>query len=1379
MKRLSLLLVAMLISAMAIWAQTAVHWTVGSGVVNQSNVTWIGFTTPTVDDNGQTITEIPLHDIQLCTRTGDGNKTAYMVISSDKDITTGRVAISTNAPTPLDKDFVMYTFKDVTLKAGQTYYMLFTESNTTIKSCGQRIAVSNTNASYSAQVCASNNTVTTAWEPYFKVRSTTPTNVQWSVGNSNSNVSNINWIGITVPTIDDEGEAASYVPLNEIKLCTRTGGSEKTAYMVVSTSKDIKNSIAISDNAPAPQNGAFTKYTFTDVYLKAGATYYLYFSTSKETLSSCGQRIAISNTNGNYTPKVSYGNNETTDWVPYFTVNKTIVPPVLSNTYGQKWVRISNCNNTGYAWCAPTNGNVAAEATDGTAAHELFCFVGNNTDGFDIYNKALGEQYKLTASTSPTEGATASWTTGEAAKWFFNTTLAESTDKPGLGITTNAEGDMSLNLWGNNAGEMKFYSISSAASRWTFTRLNPNPIKIKYAVTGETKYPETNTRIGEFKLVYEGGTNTVTLSKDVNGTSLNFYPEYGEVSMSLFTYRGWKGTIDEGDYTTINITADTESDYQYLWYHHNPPYRIPAIGTRKDGKLLAVNDYRPCGGDIGNGRVDLVKRIGAPDGSTWEAGQTIIMGNTTDKWNGNDGFGDPALCIDRETGRVLLMCVTGRTVCGNATRSNPNRIARFYSEDGGETFHSAVEGRDSIYDDVTEHIYGLWDTDAYKAGDKTSADKYTAQSFFLGSGRIFQSSKIKVGDYYRIYAALWSKDMHNRVAYSDDFGMTWHILGTRTDMPFPNFGNANEPKCEELPNGDVIMSARKPNGRYYNIFTYTDAAKGQGSWGTGTNASFNAPSDGSGTDGEIMTLSVLDAAGNLRNIVLQSLPTGLSEKSGDARRNVGFFFKDITSSTSYKKDGKNDAATFATEGWERGLLVSDVQGSAYSTFSVQQDGRIAFFYEETPGGYSMVYVPLTISDITGGKYVKIVGNAERIFDKEHHAGITPFAAKAGKDCTLALNFESKEADITGMNFDIEMPECLSRTQDNGTDKAFAIADESRMTTADHSVSVNGTRVSITATATDDSKYIKGTSGKLLNLYYTTATDVADGIYPVKLTNITMTDGNGNVLDIAPVTSYVKVGNPQNVTLALDGHVPSYVSKALTSESGITALDMSKVTSVEGNFTLVDRRSIVVPEVDVTFEQATYNRHMANQWGTICLPFAVESNANVQYYELTDVNDSYMTFAPIDHVEAGMPAVCKRLGDELNITADNVTLAKTTGENAQQIDNYAWTLKGTFDNLTIDPSQQNNAAIYYIACNQFVYANQSFPVPAFRAWFEAPAKGASAQALSISTEGGVATGINIIENADGTIKVAYGLDGRRMNKEAKGIQIINHKKVIVK
>ena len=39
------------------------------------------------------------------------------------------------------------------------------------------------------------------------------------------------------------------------------------------------------------------------------------------------------------------------------------------------------------------------------------------------------------------------------------------------------------------------------------------------------------------------------------------------------------------------------------------PYRIPALAQMKNGRLLALTDYRLCNLDIGFGRVDLHGRI--------------------------------------------------------------------------------------------------------------------------------------------------------------------------------------------------------------------------------------------------------------------------------------------------------------------------------------------------------------------------------------------------------------------------------------------------------------------------------------------------------------------------------------------------------------------------------------------------------------------------------------------------------------------------------------------------------------------------------------------------------------------------------------------------
>lgn len=163
------------------------------------------------------------------------------------------------------------------------------------------------------------------------------------------------------------------------------------------------------------------EYKFEDITLQAGSTYYMFFSTSNTNVASCGQRIAIDNASGNYAP-VSAGGSERT-WVPYFKVNvadANAVPPVFSSVYGEKWLRLTNCNNADYAWSAPSSSKAGTAKMDMSQENQLFCFVGNNTDGFTIYSKTLGEDYKLTASTSPGNGTAASWTTGTAAKWFLD-----------------------------------------------------------------------------------------------------------------------------------------------------------------------------------------------------------------------------------------------------------------------------------------------------------------------------------------------------------------------------------------------------------------------------------------------------------------------------------------------------------------------------------------------------------------------------------------------------------------------------------------------------------------------------------------------------------------------------------------------------------------------------------------------------------------------------------------------------------------------------------------------------------------------------------------------------------------------------------------------
>lgn len=374
------------------------------------------------------------------------------------------------------------------------------------------------------------------------------------------------------------------------------------------------------------------------------------------------------------------------------------------------------------------------------------------------------------------------------------------------------------------------------------------------------------------------------------------------------------------------------------------PYRIPAIATAKNGNLIAVSDYRHCGADIGFGRVDLHYRISDNNGHNWSKELTMVEGDGIEG-STRCGYGDCAIVADAKSNEVLVVCVTGNTVYGHSTttRQNPNRVAVLRSYDNGVTWNAPEE--------ITEDIYSLFDKSALGP----------VQSLFFGSGRICQSHKIKMGKYYRIYAALCARPGGNRVVYSDDFGHTWKALGNIDKSPAPQ---GDEPKIEELPSGDVLLSSRAWGGRHYNIFNYISRRKATGIWqevAASWEQEGGVVAKQNSCNGEILIIDAINhATGKVVPLALQSVPLG------PGRANVGIYFKALESKYNYQTP-----VNFATS-WSGPYQVSTIN-SAYSTMCLQADGRIGFFYEEETYGpntaYTEMYIPLSLEQITSGAYI--------------------------------------------------------------------------------------------------------------------------------------------------------------------------------------------------------------------------------------------------------------------------------------------------------------------------------------------------------------------------------------------------------------------------
>ena len=404
--------------------------------------------------------------------------------------------------------------------------------------------------------------------------------------------------------------------------------------------------------------------------------------------------------------------------------------------------------------------------------------------------------------------------------------------------------------------------------------------------------------------------------------------------------------------TTTTAVAQTaasaiESKKQTLFNsanHSSTPYRIPAIATLSNGDVIAIADQRPCGADVGNGEVDIYAKISSNNGSTWTPSSTDPSADGTGlkiaDGTSSNGYGDAAVVANRESGEVMAICVAGKVVFSNGSSSKHNKMARLYSSDYGKTWKT---------EDVTTAFF-----------DNLLPNAYT---MFMASGKILQSTKVKKGNYYRLYGALlvrqkknWlSKENVNYVVYSDDFGKTWAILGGKSCI-----SSADEAKVEELPNGNIVVSSRKSGGRYFNVFSFSNLESATGSWGSTSTCSFGGSN---ATNGELLMYHNVTnvSTGEKTNIILQSLPTGSS------RSNVAVFYKVIDNNTSY-------SSSSFTSGWTKGIEV-DNGASGYSTMTILPNGEIGFLYEDNydtskaDGDYSdIVYVPLTVSEITGGAY---------------------------------------------------------------------------------------------------------------------------------------------------------------------------------------------------------------------------------------------------------------------------------------------------------------------------------------------------------------------------------------------------------------------------
>ena len=213
-------------------------------------------------------------------------------------------------------------------------------------------------------------------------------------------------------------------------------------------------------------------------------------------------------------------------------------------------------------------------------------------------------------------------------------------------------------------------------------------------------------------------------------------------------------------------------------------YRIPALVVSTRGTVLAAYDGRPNLDDLPN-TIDLLLRRSFDNGLTWEPQQSIRTGT------GLNGYGDPSLLVDQNTGRIFCFHAAGthagffEAIEGFEPEDAVQHVDLSYSDDDGQSWkHRRLTSQLK-----REGITGIFA--AAGAGIQLMQGPY--------AGRLIQQMVI-----------LLRGEIRAASAYSDDHGENW-VLGEATST------EANENKVVELPEGRLLLNSRAKGARLQAI----------------------------------------------------------------------------------------------------------------------------------------------------------------------------------------------------------------------------------------------------------------------------------------------------------------------------------------------------------------------------------------------------------------------------------------------------------------------------------------------------------------------------------------------------------------------------------
>lgn len=252
------------------------------------------------------------------------------------------------------------------------------------------------------------------------------------------------------------------------------------------------------------------------------------------------------------------------------------------------------------------------------------------------------------------------------------------------------------------------------------------------------------------------------------------------------------------------------------------------------------------------------------------------------------------------------------------------------------------------------------------------------------------------------------------------------------------------------------------------------------------------------------------------------------------------------------------------------------------------------------------------------------------------------------------------------------------------------------------------------------------------------------------------------------------GLPVSVKLG-DTEIRSYDAGAFGTlySSALKTVTFSFVTTEAGNYTLNFGYNGNVGITDISLVKGIYRTSAEGQYGTLCLPYDFNATG-AQVYIIDGIENGEINLTEASSTVAGQPYIyCATADKQTFVPVNNEDLAATPTDNAYLVGSFNSSVEGLIavpENAYVLQTQEGRQGFFKVT-------SDNIKCGLYKCYLKGNAPGINSRSAFFFD--GDETAIEALEALTSGKSEIYDLNGRRLERLQKGINIVNGTKIVVK